>query len=132
MRAGVFGALGVLAMMASFGLAAPLEDKTADTSTIMTKSFGKGGYKMSVAAAAKAGEWDAAQKLAKEWTTLSADLGANKPPKGDIKSWETQCKKFVESTKAVYEGTEKKDPKAVTKAIGSINCGNCHKAHKGS
>ena len=36
------------------------------------------------------------------------------------------------ATKGVLEGTEKKDAKAVTKAMSTINCGACHKAHKGN
>ena len=126
------GALGMLAVVfaigASTGTAA--EDKTADISTIMKKSFGKDGYKSSIPAAAKAEKWDDAKKLAKDWSELGASLSKNKAPKGEAKSWEEQCGKFSDATKAVLKATEDKDAKAVAKSVGGFNCGACHKAHK--
>ncbi len=131
LNAGVFAGLGVVAMLATYGTANSanlLADP--EVSEIMKKSFGKGGLKTSVAAAVKGEQWDDAAKLAKEWVELGAALGKNKAPKGDAKSWEKQCGGFANATKAILAATEKKDAKAATKAIGSFNCGGCHKAHK--
>jgi hypothetical protein len=131
LRAGVFAALGMIAVMASYGVATTAEDKTADVKTIMDKSFkNKDSFKATISADAKEGKWDDAKKLAKDWVDLSASIGKNKPAKGDDASWQEQCKKFVDSTKAVYDATDSKDAKAVGKALGSFNCGGCHKAHR--
>jgi hypothetical protein len=132
-RATLFAALGLVAVMVSYGVANTAEDKVPDVSTIMSKSFkGKDSYKSSISAAVKGDKWEDAQKLAKEWDELGMSIGKNKPPKGEDKSWEEHTKKFAENTKAIHEGADNKDAKAVNKAIGSFNCGGCHKAHKGS
>jgi hypothetical protein len=125
------GTLGMMVVVVAIGsTSTAAEDKTADVSTIMKKSFGKGGLKSSISTAAKDGKWDDAKKLAKEWTELSAAIGKNKAPKGDAKSWEEHSTKFTDSTKAVLKATEDKDATAVTKSVGSFNCMGCHKAHK--
>lgn len=131
-QASIFAALGLIGIMSTYSVATTAEDKVPDVSTIMSKSFGKGGYKTTVAAAVKGEKWEDATKLAKEWNDLGTAIGKNKPPKGEAKSWEEQCTKFSDSTKAIVDATDKKDAKAATKAIGSFNCGACHKAHKGS
>ncbi len=133
LRAGLFAALGMIAMLASYGVANTAEDKVPDISTIMQKSFkGKDSLKASITADVKAEKWEDAQKLAKEWSELGAALGKNKAPKGDPKSWDELSKKFADNTKAVSDAVEKKDGKAATAAIGAIgsSCGACHKAHK--
>jgi hypothetical protein len=132
-RACMSAALGLVAVMVTYGVASTAEDKVPEIGTIMTKSFkGKDSYQKTVAAAAKSEKWDDAQKLAKEWNDLGMAIGKNKPPKGEAKSWDEQCMKFADTTKAIADGAEKKDAKAVTKAIGSFKCMDCHKAHKGS
>ncbi len=132
-QASMFAALGLVALMVSYSVANTAEDKVPDVSTIMSKSFkGKDSYKTAVGAAVKGEKWEDAQKLAKEWNELGTSIGKNKAPKGDDKSWEEHTKKFAENTKAISEGAENKDAKAVNKAIGSFNCGGCHKAHKPS
>jgi len=133
LQAGVFAALGMLAIVGSYGVANSADDKVPDIDTIMSKSFEKEtGYKFTVAAAVKGEKWEDATKLAKEWNQLGQALGKNKVPKGDAKSWTKLCAAFGDSTKAVLDASEKKDAKAATKAIGSFNCGGCHKAHKGA
>jgi hypothetical protein len=133
LRAGVFAALGMIALVGSYGVATSADEKVPEISTVMQKSFGKDGFKSQITAAVKGEKWEDANKLAKEWNdTYGAAIGKNKPPKGEAKSWEELCKKFSENTKAIVEGTDKKDAKAVTKAIGAFNCGACHKAHKGT
>jgi hypothetical protein len=137
LRASVTAALGLIAMMATYGMATTAsmagnaEDKVPDISTIMTKSFkGKDSLKGSISADVKGEKWEDAQKLAKEWSDLGASLGKNKPPKGDAKSWEDLTKKFAESTKAISEAAEKKDKSAITKAMSTFDCKTCHSAHK--
>jgi uncharacterized protein (DUF2147 family) len=131
-RAGVFALMGMVGMIASYGAATTASAADADISEVMKKSFGKGGYKSSIASAVKGAKWEDAAKLAKEWNELAPALGKNKPPKGDDKSWEKLCGGFASATQGVLVGTEKKDAKAVTKAMSTINCASCHKAHKGS
>lgn len=128
-RAAIFAFLGMLATIGGENAARSADDK-ADISTIMTKSFGKDGYKVAILAAVKNEKWDDAAKLAKEWSNLGQLLGKNKPLKGDAKAWEKACAAFADNTKAVLAGTEKKDPKAISKAIGSFSCGVCHKAYR--
>jgi hypothetical protein len=122
--------LGFIALMMGYGGATGADDKVPDISEIMKKSFGKGGFKMTIPAAAKADKWEDAQKLAKEWSELGKAIGKNKPPKGEPESWEKQCTKFSDTTKAVVKACEDKDAKAVTKTVGSFNCAACHKPHK--
>ena len=125
------GTLGMMVVVVAIGsTSTAAEDKTADVSTIMKKSFGKGGLKSSVATAAKDGKWEDAQKLAKEWAELGTAIGKNKAPKGEEKSWEDHTAKFTDSTKAILKATEDKDAKAVAKGVGSFNCMGCHKSHK--
>ena len=131
LRAGVFALLGVVGMMASYGVAISANTADAEISEVMKKSFGKGGYKSSIVSAVKGEKWEDASKLAKEWNDLAPALGKNTPPKGNAKSWEKLCSGFAKATMGVLAGTEKKDAKAVTKAMSTINCMNCHKAHKG-
>jgi cytochrome c556 len=136
LQAGIIGALGLIAMMASYGVASTADDdKVPDSKTIMDKSFkNKDAYKTTITSAVKGEKWEDAQKLAKEWSDLGVALGKNKPQKGEEDSWKDLTKKFADYTKAVYDATDKKDAKAVKDAMGVINksCGACHSAHKGS
>jgi hypothetical protein len=139
LRAGLFAALGLIGMVATYGVAMSANaDKVnvnadADISDVMKKSFkDKDAYNKTIPAAVKGEKWEDAAKLAKEWNELAMALAKNKPPKGEAKSWEKLCGGFVDNTKTILEGAEKKDAKVVTKAIGSFNCMACHKNHKGS
>jgi hypothetical protein len=128
LRAGVFALMGVIGIIATYGAATSAEAEV-EIGEVMQKSFGKKGYKNAIVAAVKNAEWVDAAKSAKEWNELAAALGKNKPPMGDVKSWETECKKFGDSTKAILAATEKKDAAGV-KAAMRFNCMGCHKAHK--
>lgn len=131
-RAGAFTLMGVIGIVASYGVAMSANAADAEISEVMKKSFDKKtGYQTTIKAAVKGEKWEDAAKSAKEWNELAAALGKNKPPKGDAKAWEKQCAGFADNTKAILEATEKKDSKAATKAIGAFNCMACHKAHKG-
>jgi|GEM_PF-383741 len=124
-------ALGLGAVvLAHTEMSTAAEEKTPSVSVIMKKSFGKDGYKTSITTAAKDAKWDAAVKMAKEWVELATVMGKNTPPKGEAKSWETQCSKFCDSTKATLKATEDKDAEAVEKALKTIDCGACHRPHR--
>jgi hypothetical protein len=128
LRAGVFALMGVVGVIATYG-AATSADAEVEIGDVMQKSFGKKGYKNAISAAVKNAEWESAAKSAKEWNELAAALGKNKPPRGDVKAWENECKKFGANTKAILAATEKKDANGV-KAAMKFNCMGCHNAHK--
>jgi hypothetical protein len=135
-RASLFAALGMIAVGLAYGTAPAAgqkdkEEKIPDISEIMIKGHkGTDAYIAKIKGAAKDEKWEDAQKYAKTLAFFGENLGKNKAPKGDAKSWENLTKKNAESTKAVYKGTQDKDAKAVNKGLGAINCGECHKAHK--
>lgn len=131
LQAGVFAALGLIAMMATYGAAASADDKVPTIKEIMVKGHkGTDAYIAKIKADAKDGKWDEAKDYAKTLVVFGEALGKNKPPKGDDASWEKLSKKYSESTKAVLKAVEEKDAAATNKALGTINCGECHKAHK--
>jgi hypothetical protein len=130
------GALGLMAVVLAAGTGARAEDKKDDKlptiSEIMKKGHDKtDGYIAKIRSAAKDGKWEDAQKYAKTLAFFGENLGKNKPTKGDAESWEKLTKKYAENTKLALKGTEDKDVKTVNKALGGINCGECHKVHKG-
>jgi cytochrome c556 len=141
-RASLFAALGAVALVLSFGAAASTaqdrkDDKKKDAkvreiSEIMSTWHSKKGSFGKLGAAVKGGKWEDAAELVKSYTTDAADLGKNKPPRGDAKSWESLTTKYVENVKAVSDGVEKKDATAAgtgLKAIGG-SCKTCHNAHQ--
>lgn len=136
-RASLFAGFGVIAMTLAYGTAATAgqkdkkEDKVPTISEIMLEGHkGTDAYIAKIKGAAKDGKWEDAQKYAKTLAFFGENLGKNKPPKGDAKSWETLTKAYAEATKTVQKGADDKDAKAVTKGLNGIVCGTCHKAHK--
>lgn len=81
---------------------------------------------------AKSGDWDKAAEKSKTWLAAAGDLGKNKPPLGDEKSWKEQTDKYVSNVKAVDAAVGKKDGAGVTKALQTFgtSCGGCHSKHK--
>ncbi len=65
-----------------------------------------------IATAAKKGNWDDAAKSSKSWLTAANDIGKNKPPIGDPKSWKEQTTKYLTNVKAVDSAVGKKDASA--------------------
>src|SRR5262245_56489620 len=125
--------LGAVALAAGLlGTALAVEAKSIDE--IMKRvNSAKGIQRKLLPDAAKAGDWDNAQKLSKEYVELAEQLGKNKPPKGEQKSWEKLTGDYLVSVKKVDEACQKKDAAAVTAAqrkIGAM-CKSCHDAHKG-
>ena len=135
-RASLFAALGVFAVALSYGTAVTAgqkdkDDKVPDISEIMLKGHkGTDAYINRIKEAAKAEKWEDAQKYAKTLAFFGENLGKNKPPKGDDKSWKMMTDKYAETTKAVYKATEDKDAKAVNTNLGAIDCRGCHGKHK--
>jgi len=135
LRAGMFAALGMVSVVLAYGAGYAADDKKDEKvptiSEIMIKGHkGTDAYIARIREAAKGEKWDDAKEYAKTLAVFGENLGKNKPPKGDAKSWENLTKKYAEATKAVLKATEDKDAKAVNKALGGIACGECHKAHK--
>jgi len=83
-------------------------------------------------AKAKEVNWEEASKKSKTWLSAANDLGKNKPPLGDEKSWKEQTEKYVTNVKAVDDAVGKKDAAALTKSLGTFgaSCGGCHSKHK--
>jgi hypothetical protein len=134
-RASLSAALGMMAIMLAVGATASAEDKKDEKvptiSDIMLKGHkGTDAYIAKIKGAVKGGKWEDAQEYAKTLEFFGANLGKNKPPKGEAASWEKLTKKYAENTKLVHQGTKDKDAKAVNKGLAGINCMECHKAHK--
>jgi cytochrome c556 len=133
LRAGVVAALGMVAVMAGYGVATSADDKVPDISEIMLKGHkGTDAFLTKLRADVKGQKWEDAATNAKALNVFGEALGKNKPPKGDEKSWKALTDKYAANTKAVLAGVEKKDAKAATAALTAIgnSCGGCHKAHK--
>jgi cytochrome c556 len=88
--------------------------------------------KNAIDSAAKKKEWDKAAESSKTWLAAAGDLGKNKPPVGDDKSWKEQTEKYVSNVKAVDTAISKKDGDAVTKALATVgtSCKECHPKHR--
>ena len=61
-----------------------------------------------------------------ELLKLYKGLAANKPPKGDQKSWDEKTKALVEAAQAAVDGKEN----AGQLLMKASNCKACHDAHK--
>jgi hypothetical protein len=119
---------GLLALCVGFGL---LSAADPTTSEIMKKGHDKtDGLITKIKASAKDAKWDDAKKAADELKGFGEVLGKNKPPKGSDESWKTLTDKYKTNTAAAAAAVEKKDAAAVNKALGGINCAECHKVHK--
>ena len=141
LRATMFAALGLIAVLVSVGAAATAAQKDKDKkddvpsiSDLMKKAHAKtDGYLDKIKGAAKGDKWEDAQKLSKDLSLAADALAKNSPKKGEKESWEKLTKKYSDNAQAVVDATDKKDAKATDKALGGItgSCGECHKAHKG-
>jgi hypothetical protein len=133
-RATMFAAFGMVAIVLTFGASIAQEKKDEPVPTIkdiMTKGHAKtDGYIAKIREAAKEGKWDDAKEYAKTLAFFGENLGKNKAPTGEAASWEKLTKKYSDNTKITLKGAEDKDEKAVTKGLGGINCMECHDAHR--
>lgn len=63
-----------------------------------------------------------------ELVALYVALTQNKPPKGDVKSWQRKTTALLEAAKAVAKND--KDEKAVAKLDDLTDCTQCHADHR--
>jgi hypothetical protein len=63
----------------------------------------------------------------KELLAMFQSLAANKPPRGDEKSWSEKTKALVDAAQAVVDGKEG----AGGQLQKAANCKSCHDGHKG-
>src|SRR5207253_2447885 len=103
-RASLFATLGLMAVVLAYGASSASADDKKDEkvptiSEIMTKGHkGTDAYIAKIRAEAKAEKWDDAKEHAKTLAFFGENLGKNKPPKGDDKSWKTLTEKYAETT----------------------------------
>ncbi len=70
---------------------------------------------------------DANNEDRRELLSLYLDLAANTPPKGKPRSWRDKTTAIVNAARAVAEG----DPRGTRALKNAVNCGSCHREHKG-
>lgn len=58
---------------------------------------------------------------------LYTSMDESEPPKGDKADWKKLTKALLDAAKAIEGG----DEAAREKLNEAVNCGNCHRAHKG-
>jgi len=127
---------GVFAI--TLGVSALLADekkpgKKLSVHDIMEKVPGKKGLCATTVAKAKAEDWDAASKLAKELKVYGDALPeAEKPEKGTKESWTKLSKEFAVNMSTIAAGVEKKDIKTVNEGVKAFgaSCKECHDNHK--
>jgi hypothetical protein len=95
-----------------------------DIETIMDKAHGEKNDKL--LKKVLDGKADDAEK--KELLELYTELGKNKPPKGNDKSWKDKTSALVSATREVVDGKDA----GVADLKKASNCAGCHKAHKGN
>ena len=93
-----------------------------DIETIMDKAHGEKNDKLLKKVLDGKADADEKKQLLEYYT----ELGKNKPPKGDDKSWKTKTSALVSAAKEVADGKE--DGIAHLKKAAS--CKDCHTVHK--
>ncbi|HKI36073.1 MAG TPA: hypothetical protein VKA46_29725 [Gemmataceae bacterium] len=126
MRQGLrFAAAALLAVafagMTVFGAG---DDKPKyDIETIMDKAHGEDNDKI----LKKVQDGKASDAEKKQLLELYTELGKNKPPKGEAKSWKEKTTALVSAAKEVVDGKEE----GVAHLKKAANCKGCHSVHKG-
>ena len=124
MRQGLRYGAGALLAFAFAGLTvfgAAADKPKYDIETIMDKAHDEDNGILQKVVGGKA---SADEK--KTLLELYTELGKNKPPKGDAKSWKTKTSALVAAAKEVNDGKEKGIPDLKKAA----NCKACHEVHK--
>jgi hypothetical protein len=124
MRQGLrYGATALLAAaFVGLTVVGAADDKPKyDIETIMEKAHDEDNGILKKVVAGKADD-----KEKKTLLELYTELGKNKPPKGDAKSWKTKTSALVVAAKEVADGKE--DGIAHLKKAAS--CKDCHSIHK--
>jgi hypothetical protein len=111
---------GAFASLSVFGAAD--EKPKYDIETIMEKAHDKDSGIYHKVVANKASD-----EQKKELLVLYTELGKNKPPKGDAKSWKDKTTALVSAAKEVVDGKGT----GVADLKKAANCMSCHKVHKG-
>lgn len=128
------GAAVAAVMMAGLVVSATgtAQDKGPTAKDVMKAVAGKTGLCAKCNAAGKAGNWDDAQKLAKQLNECGVAFTKSPCPRGDGKSWEKLTAEFCAQTAAINKAAEAKDSEAFAKAIKTFvgSCEGCHTAHK--
>ncbi len=77
-------------------------------------------------------DWEAIQEETAEYVKLTADLGKNKPPKGDAASWQRLTKDYHDNARALDAAAKRKDRRGATAALTRLDnaCKACHKVHR--
>lgn len=115
-------ATGLAVGLGVFGAADDAKPKY-DIEEIMEKAHG--GKAKSLFNQVKTGK--ASEEQQKQLLDLYKELAKNKPPKGDLKDWQKRTKAMVKAAEDVVNGKQ-----GATQALGkAVQCGACHKAHKG-
>ncbi len=93
-----------------------------DIETIMDKAHGEKNDKI----LRKVLDGKATDAEKKELLELYTELGKNKPPKGNEKSWKDKTTALVSATQEVVDGKGT----GVADLKKASSCGGCHKVHK--
>ncbi len=125
MRSGL--RIGVAALLAVVvgglaGLRAADDKAKYDIEAIMDKAHGEKNDKL----LKKVLDGKASADEKKELLDLYTELGKNKPPKGDDKSWKDKTSALASAAKDVVDGKDG----AVASLKKASSCGACHKVHK--
>jgi hypothetical protein len=111
------------------------DDKVPTVEEIMQKvNKGKGALHAQVKEAFQSGQpdWEAVQKITKQYSALADFLGKNDPPKGEKASWQKLTKAYAENAKKLDEAAQKKDTSAAQASVKTLSgaCMACHRAHR--
>jgi len=105
-----------------------------DVKEIMTKVNKAGGLfpQIQKGLKAPAPNWANLKSDADEFVSLVTALGKNKPPKGEVASWATLNKEYLDDVtvlKTAITAMNKSGADAAISKLGT-SCNGCHKAHK--
>lgn len=77
-------------------------------------------------------DWEAIQESAAEYAKLTAELGKNKPTKGDADSWQRLTKAYHDDARALDAAAKAKSRARASAALTRLDnaCKTCHKAHR--
>lgn len=124
-------ALVAFALTVSVGGLFAADEKVPTVSEIMKVGHAGGKSLISkIKTSVKGAKWDDAKTSADALKVFGEALGKNKPEKGDADSWKKFAEAYKASTAAAAAAADKKDAKALTAALGKIDCKGCHAAHK--
>jgi cytochrome c556 len=123
---------GVLALAILVSSSVIAAEDGVKTGAIMKACFGKNGLCKSCIDSAKAKEWEAAGKTAKEFYKCIENLPKGDPKKGDKEDFQKKAKEFVKRVKALEGAIGAKDEKKFGAAVKGVtgSCMACHKAHR--